>query len=268
MYCTKCGKKANPGDRFCAGCGAKLDNGNAVTQKRSRGFRKVLAAVLVILLIPVLFTMREEREQAEHAQWGKTATETAVPPEPVHTYYSDGSLHTTTTFHDNGNTRYVEERNGEGQVIQGESYRENGMLWSVTQYAYSGKELQELTMYTYDEHGNVISFEQQYGDGTTFNCYYYSYEYDEFGRMVRMANFNQNGVLMQEEYRNYYGDGSYIRDYTEYRGANTYDWEFDMGDPDVAVKWYHALIECDAQGNERSVMCDFSDGQEQDPTEY
>lgn len=24
VFCTQCGKKANPGDRFCAGCGNKL----------------------------------------------------------------------------------------------------------------------------------------------------------------------------------------------------------------------------------------------------
>lgn len=268
MYCTKCGKKANPGDRFCAGCGVKLGSVTVETEKRSGGFGRIVTVILVILLGLVLFIGREEWKQEEHARWGRTATETAVSPEPMHTYYSDGSLHTTTTFHGNGNIRYVEERNGDGLVAQAESYRENGMLWSVTQYSYSGSDLRELTMYTYDEHGNVISFDQQYGDGTTCNCYYYSYEYDDMGRVVYMSNFNQNGVLMQEEYRNYYSDGSYIRDYTEYRGANTYDWEFDMGDPDVAHKWYHALIECDAQGNERRVMCDFSDGYEQDPMEY
>lgn len=262
MYCTKCGKKANPGDRFCGGCGAKLGTVGE-TAKNPGGLGIMAVLILVILVIGGLWISRMKAEQEqlrEQIRWGEVATEMAAEPNPVKTYYSDGALHTATYFHSNGLPRYVEERDGDGNVIQAENYWENGNIQTLTMYSYNAGAVSELTVYTCDEYGNTISFSQQYADGKTFNSYYYSYDYDDQGRMVAMTNFNQNGVLIQEETRSYHADGSYTRDYTEYRGANTYDWEFEMGDPDVANKWYHAIMECDAQGNVLWEECDFSDG--------
>lgn len=275
MYCTKCGKKADPGDKFCAQCGNKL--GSAVQEEKPKGsgLGKMVALIVAILVLSAFFLGREDtkqKEEKEAARWETLpeTTETAqstteAQPQQELVYYSDGSIYKIIDYYPNGVCKQILQNNAEGQLSRSETYREDGTLRQITDYEYdsSGKHTYTTAM-EFDDHENILSCVESYPGGAVSNSYFYSYAYDDQGRMVEMINYNKNSVLMQEEYRTYHADGGYTRDYTEYRGANTYDWEFDSDDPDVANKWYHAIVECDAEGHELSVICDFADGHPQE----
>lgn len=68
MYCTKCGKQANPGDVYCAGCGARL----AGNPKKPSGKKKFPVLLVVILAAAIflaigIFAQKEAAAPAPHS---------------------------------------------------------------------------------------------------------------------------------------------------------------------------------------------------------
>ncbi len=237
MYCTKCGRKAAPGDAYCAACGTRLRTEGEIQNRRRRTYRILTwcigGAILVAALIPVFVKKPAEPEiqlpppvseevrlpttppeTTEEPAWTETAAAQSQPTEPTDIPVSSAALYLTEeTRVENGITtklryaydeegRLVRKDTGDG-CVHTYSYRPDGTL-EKEGLARDGAPVSVILC---DTRGNPQKESDLEGDVRE-----YENTYDHENRLVSSQKRAASGELLEEKQYTYAVDGSYTLD--------------------------------------------------------
>lgn len=270
MYCTKCGKKVNAGDRFCGQCGNVLilnsEKKTPVegTPKRKKYWWLVVLAVLAGISFITGTKADKKTSELQYAEvtvqtpFNTTTVSPKITPEVVEQKVaelgqSDG-LDSVPVFWEGGKTRRMVDRYPlqNPETVEIWDYLEDGTLIRYAEVHYSDTgEYQYKTVTTYDEYGNPTDVLETMEDGSVWLHYYYVNEYDTNGRPVTLLMYNRAGEIYNIDSFIYYPDGSYLKTASEYRGA-LYEYDFETNPEGKTTKYQSFIIEYDASGNEIS----------------
>lgn len=270
MYCRKCGRKADAGDRFCSQCGNALiwEPEKNVPIKGSPKRKNYWWLAVLIALAGISFIIGEKvgnkpselqySENAVQTPFNSTTVSPRITPEIVEQKVaelgqSDG-LDAVPVFWEGGKTRRMVDRYPlhNPEKIEIWDYLEDGTLIRYAEVYYSRTgEYQYKSVTTYDEYGNPTDVLETMEDGSVWLHYYYVNEYDTKGRPVVLMMYNRAGEIYNIDSFIYYPDGSYLKTATEYRGA-LYEYDFETNPEGKTGKYQSFIIGYDASGNEIS----------------
>lgn len=235
MYCTKCGKKAAPGDVYCSGCGKKLRS-----EQEAQGGKKlllrigtlVLAAAIVTVGAATLLRSRPgagEAEQKSAAVTKPAETERAVTDEPSaetqatvqtpaqpaapsqqESYLSREEVEEygaklVTLYRYDGEGRVTWKQSPDGYTHH-YSYRSDGTL--EKEGLALGEEPTGVILY--DRHGNPERESDLLGNAITWNN-----SYDARNRLLSSEKYGPEGILEKSMYT-YHSDGGYTLTFSDY----------------------------------------------------
>lgn len=243
MYCTKCGKKANPGDVYCSGCGSRLGPGSGQEKKQARdtkGSGNWLLLLIVIGVVGAFVGMWESSSAPEAPSGNLTASirteqksTESLPQEP-----RDGDV-LEESHYPNGNPR--REVSDYGETVYVTDYRPDGMILRDTTLTYtSDGQFAAIRVTNYDDHGNPTDTTETESDGALWLYLYYENTYDDQGRPLKLVEYNRMGNPLCIYSYTYNSDGTYTMECTEYRGF-VYEYDLEYNPQGTTSLWTHSI---------------------------
>lgn len=243
MYCGKCGKEANPGDRYCSACGTRLGpEGTAVNKKKMLWNLLTVLIIAAVLAVGAFHMFRGEpenppaevqrpvteetrqmpaAEESVHTGTQPAATEpvpqttreqTEPPAAPGERLYlaeetrSEMGVQTRIQYRYDWKGRLVRKDTGDGYT-RSYSYRDDGTLEKEGVF-FDGEPYMVIQ---YDAHGMPKTESDLQGDTVT-----YENTYDTRNRLLTSRKSSREGGLAEEWCYTYDHDGGYTLDYTDY----------------------------------------------------
>lgn len=242
MYCGKCGKEANPGDRYCSACGARLGaEGTAVNKKKTLWNLLTVLIIAAVLVIGGFHMFRGEPEnpptevqrptaeethptlaatEPTQSQTQPAATEapqmtqlqTQVSSSPAEKLYlaketrSEMGMEILIQYRYDWKGRLVRKDTGDGYT-RSYSYRDDGTLEKEGVF-FDGEPYMVIL---YDTYGMPETESDLQGGTVT-----YDNTYDTQNRLLTSLKSNQDGSPAEKWLYAYDHDGGYTLDYTDY----------------------------------------------------
>lgn len=271
MYCTKCGRKADPGDQYCAGCGTRLKTGATAPgtpeAKRCTLLPWILLAVTLVILAVSMGKNREKEDQelvrAPVSQQTQPATQPpALTPEQelqiMLAELNQHDLNPEPSFWDDSTVRRTVEPYGDNVWIQ--DFLSDGTLIRFAEVCYdSSGQYTGKRVIEYDLQGFMADEKELMADGSVWMHIPHANTYDEQGRAVSLCSFNRAGQPLTVQTFLYREDGSFVSEFSEYRGA-IYEYDFEENPEGTTSLWYHSITEYSADAEILSEVCDVMDG--------
>ena len=119
------------------------------------------------------------------------------------------------------------------------TYNENGQVLEKVHLTGEDKHLLKTEYWTYDDHGNPITYKVVDGSGRELENSKYVYVYDEFNRIKQVTERNTLGTILEAKTYEYGPDGRIVKETILEKDRTSYTLEYNAFNQVTKKSWYN-----------------------------